>query len=78
MAIVILLGRRRHVSNENTLASGRVTHLPTEQDLPVSRDRRIASGGKLLGGAVVSGAILALILAVFLSIVITTVTRFLE
>ncbi len=77
IAIVILFGRRKHVSGDATPAV-RVSQLPTESELRIDREERLKVGGKLVGGAVVTGAILAFLLAIFLAVVVTTVTNFLK
>mgnify|MGYP006268661249 CR=1 FL=1 len=77
IAIVILLGKRKHVGDQ-TPAATRVSQLPTEHEASLERNDLAKVGGKLVGGAVVTGAVLAFLIAIFLAVAVTTVTNFLK
>ena len=77
IAIVILLGKRKHVGGKTPTAT-RVSQLPTEQEAGLGRKAMVKVGGKLVGGAVVTGAVLAFLIAIFLAVAVTTVTNFLK
>ena len=78
IAIVILFGRRNTFSKQPKTNANRVSQLPTEYESPVDRPDLVKTGGKLIGGAVVTGSILAFILAIFVAVVVTSVTDFLK
>ena len=78
IAIVILFGRRNTFSNQQKTNASRISQLPTEYESTIDRPDLAKTGGKLIGGAVVTGAILAFILAIFVAVVVTSVTDFLQ
>jgi hypothetical protein len=78
IAIVILFGRRNTVSNQPKSNAARVSQLPTEYESTADHPDLARTGGKLIGGAVVTGAILAFILAIFVAVVVTSITDFLQ